>query len=441
MFDESRLRNTGRAALPFAALRFGACFLLALATAGCMGSIGPGVARPATLGDLAVGVRTITIDDPSRHRAIPVEVWYPAAPAAPGEAVTSATYSVRAMGGTVARLRSPAGARRDAAPLHGGPEPVILVSHGSRSTRFAHVTLSEVLASHGYIVAAPDHAGDTIDDGLFGISYDRRARNTLDRMLDLSRVLDALDRRSHDPGSFLSGLVDVRRVAVAGHSFGGTTALGMTGARFDAPRQARECRSDDSDRRCKVVRVLGPGPYRYRDPRVKATILIEPGGYDLYRADGVAAVDAPALVVGGLLDQGNKFYEYPKPIYDALESPRYLLRLADGGHLTPTDACEMIDSIGLLAKWFGGKDAVDGCGGPAAGFMSTREANDRVARAALAFLDRYLNDNPSAEREIALALAPAPTPRATALPRRRPLDGREHERAGAPSRVHESDPW
>jgi predicted dienelactone hydrolase len=381
-----------------------------------MGGVGPKVERPATLGDLAVGVRTITVDDPSRHRAIPVEVWYPAAAAAPGEAAAPATYAVRSMGGTIARLRSPAGARRDAAPVRAGPAPVVVVSHGSRSTRFGNVTLSEILASHGYVVAAPDHPGDTIDDGLFGISDDRRARNTLDRMLDLSRVLDALDRRSHDSGSFLAGLIDVRRVAVAGHSFGGTTALGVVGARFDAPRQASECRSDDSDRRCRVVSVLGPRPYRYRDPRVKAAILIEPGGFDLYRADGVAAVDAPALVVGGLLDHGNRFDEYPKPIYDALESPRYLLRLANGGHLTPTDACEMIDSIGLLAKWFGGRDAADGCGGPAAGFMSTREANDVVARAALAFLDRYLNQNPSAESELTLALSPARTRRTARTP-------------------------
>jgi predicted dienelactone hydrolase len=392
-----------RAAKPALPLLF--CLVVASSLLGCIGVLGPEVARPVTLGSESVGVTTITVDDPSRDRKLTVEVWYPATDSTSTQNAAPVVYSMETLGATVARLRSPARAHRDIAPRQGA-HPVVVVSHGMGSTRFGNMTLCEILASHGYLVAAPDHIGDLSQDYIFGISAKQRALNTLNRQLDISRVLDSLETRSRTPGDGFYGLVDMSRVAILGHSFGGLTALGMVGARFDAPRLARECQKDDSDRFCQAVPLLGPKPYRYRDSRIKAAVLIAPGGYDLYRADGIAAVDAPTLVVAGMRDEGNKFNEHPKPIYDALTSPHYMLKFEDAGHLTMTDLCELTDSIGFLAKVFGGKKGRDGCGGEAAGFMSTRVTADLIGRATLAFLDRYVNDNPAAESELALALAP-----------------------------------
>jgi predicted dienelactone hydrolase len=386
--------------------RFVGLVVTLFSVAGCMGMVPAAVQEPETLGTHAVGVTTMTVQDPSRDRQLPVEVWYPATPASTSDD-ESVIYSVRAAGGTVARLGSPLGARRDVdARKVGGPYPVILLSHGAGSTRLGNVTLAEILASHGYIVAAPDHVGHTIDDQMLGISNAERAQAMLDRPLDLSRVLDALARRSRDPSFVLAGLVDMDRVAVAGHSFGSAAALAMVGARFDAPRQEKECEKDDEDRRCAMVPVLGPEPYRYRDPRIDAAILISPAGFDLYRADGIGWVDAPTLVVGAMRDETNKYAEYAKPTYDALKAPHYLLSLRDAGHLTATDVCGIGDSIGFLSKAFGGKRAVDGCGGEEEGFISSRVANDLAARAALSFLDVHLNHDPAAEKELQLALTP-----------------------------------
>src|SRR6185503_10101254 len=128
-----------------------------------------------------------------------VEVWYPAAERSTDAAVV---YRARAMGSTAARLRSALGAHRNAKPrLQDGPYPVVLLSHGAGSTRFANVTLAEVLASNGYIVAAPDHQGHTMADKVFGIDNEERAQSALDRPIDLSRVLDALEARSRSESS------------------------------------------------------------------------------------------------------------------------------------------------------------------------------------------------------------------------------------------------
>jgi predicted dienelactone hydrolase len=384
-------------------LRIASAFLLFCASTallGCMGLLGREERAPSSLGGYPVGVTSLTVADPTRDRELAVEVWYPAARASSDDPVV---YRVKAAGTTFARLRSVAHAHRNVeAAREAGPCPVVVLSHGAGSSRFANASLAEVLASHGYVVAAPDHAGHTVDDKIFGISDEERAQSALDRPIDLTLVLDELAARSGRASSHIYAMVDMQRVAVAGHSFGAAAALGLVGARFDVPRQDRECRVDHEDRRCAAVPLFGPRPYRYRDERVKAALLITPAGYDLYRADGIARVDAPTLVIGARNDRTTPFEEYPRPIYRALKIPRYLLDLEEAGHLTATDVCAIVDSGGLLAKTFGGPQAVDGCG---EGNLSPHDALDLVAMASLPFLDLYLNGNARAEGQLEAALA------------------------------------
>lgn len=370
---------------------------------GCVGLLGPAKLPPAHVGVHAVGVTTIKVEDRSRDRTLEVEVWYPAARLEVER--KAVVYRLRAGGTTVARLRSPTGARRHARPWRdGGPRPVVLLSHGAGSSRFGNMSLSEMLASHGFIVAAPDHVGHTSADKVFGISDDDRAQSALDRPLDLSRVLDELERRGDAHDSILRGMIDGERVGVAGHSFGGRAALGMIGARFDPVRQARECRSDPSDRRCRALAVFGDEPYRYRDPRIKAALLITPAGYDFYRADGVAQIDAPVLVVGAGRDETTPYADFHRPVFDALRAPHYLLELENAGHLTATDVCEVVDSIGFFAKTVGGKQAQDGCG---ESYLPSSVALERVVDASLPFFDLYLNGYSAAEQALHAVLEAA----------------------------------
>lgn len=377
--------------------------LLSLCLAGCIGVLGPDLPPPTNIGDHPVGVTSIEVTDVVRGRTLPVEVWYPAAHREVG--VSPVVYEVEALGVAVAQLRSPAGARRDTSPWrNGGPRPVVLLSHGATSTRFANVSLSEVLASHGYIVVAPDHPGHTTADAVLGVSEAVRAQSALDRPKDLSKVLDTLELLSAKRTGFFRGLIDGQRVAVAGHSFGGRTALAMVGARFDVARERSECLVDDSDRDCAALPVFGAAsgskPYRYRDPRVKAALAIAPAGFEFYREDGIAQVDAPVLVVGAGRDQRTPYAEKHRPLYDALTGPRYLLDLKDAGHLTATDVCDIVASTGFLGA-FGGKDAKDGCGPD---YMSTRLALEVVSDASLAFFGEYLAHEPGSDARLARAL-------------------------------------
>ena len=387
--------------------------LAAIGSAGCIGWVDSTASPPDSAGAQPIGVTRFSVSDASRARRLTVEAWYPASRSNASREI----YEVKAAGMAVARLRSALGAVRNAAPDRSeGRRPVILLSHGAGSTRFGNATFAEVLASHGYIVAAPDHAGHTTADKVGGIDDDDRAQSALDRPIDLSRVLDELIRRGDSDDPIFGGLVDMDRVAVAGHSFGGRTALAIVGARFDGRRQAVECRDADVDRRCRALPVFGETAYRYRDDRVKAAFLIAPAGFAFYRADGVRQVDAPVLVVGAERDETTPYAEQHQKIYTSLDGERHMLTLPNAGHLTATDICRVVNSIGGLAKAFGGDRAQDGCRD---GDLPADVALDVVSDAAVAFFDHYLGGRGMASEDrlaavldptsLAQRLAPAST--------------------------------
>ncbi|MFQ6674018.1 MAG: alpha/beta hydrolase family protein [Fidelibacterota bacterium] len=121
--------------------------------------------------------------------------------------------------------------------------PLLVVSHGLGSVRFLHTALIEELVSHGYVVAAPDH---TYDCSLTVFPDERvapyasgippnvapedsariRARQLATRVTDVRFVLDQAERLNagiiEGP---LTGKLDLDRIGILGHSFGGTTAI------------------------------------------------------------------------------------------------------------------------------------------------------------------------------------------------------------------------
>ena len=165
--------------------------------------------NPFDRGGLPVGVRTMPLRDDSRGgRAVTVELWYPAA-AAP-EAFQSAV--------------------RDAAPAS-GRYPLILYSHGAASHRREAALLAPHLASRGYVVAAPDYAGDTLDDVLADAkNVDGRLprhRDTAD-VIVVNRPHDAvfaLDRVLGGDDPSIAAIIDATRIGACGVSLGGWTSL------------------------------------------------------------------------------------------------------------------------------------------------------------------------------------------------------------------------
>jgi predicted dienelactone hydrolase len=214
----------------------------------------PATPLPAPTGPFAVGRSTYfwtdaarsepQTDDPQDHRALRVDVWYPAAA---GSQEPHAPYfdDLKALGIRASLFRFTKTHARTGAPLAEGTArfPVILVSPGMGSNGFQYTSLVEELVSHGYVVATIDHPfqswvivypdgrkvsvahtpKEAPSDPAQGLA--RYRESVAARSADLRFALDQLallDRGQGDPR--FAGRLDLQRVGVLGHSIGGVAA-------------------------------------------------------------------------------------------------------------------------------------------------------------------------------------------------------------------------
>lgn len=182
---------------------------------------------PFVRGTYPVGVRTFEVHDPDRGRTVPVEVWYPAGDAYAGHDLDAATRDAYEL--LPGLPPSSQDAVRDAEPASGAWVPIIF-SHGFAGHRRQSTHLCTHLASHGFVVAAPDHVGNTTADVMAIMmggtpleDLDGYVRTSADdRPRDASRTLDALLAGDFGVDALDDG------AGMAGHSFGGWTTLQTT---------------------------------------------------------------------------------------------------------------------------------------------------------------------------------------------------------------------
>jgi predicted dienelactone hydrolase len=183
---------------------------------------------PITRGAAPVGVRTIVLRDEARGgRTLEVELWYPAAGSYRGQDLDPATQD--RFEAAPGQPSPPQRAVRDAGPRRGS-FPLLLFFHGAYAHRRYSTELCTHLASHGYLVAAPDFPGNTLADQLhdnqLGAGVTPRLvslhQSAMDRPLDAQLVLDRL-LDGAAPG--FSELIDREKIGTLGQSFGGWTCL------------------------------------------------------------------------------------------------------------------------------------------------------------------------------------------------------------------------
>jgi dienelactone hydrolase len=109
--------------------------------------------------------------------------------------------------------------------------PIITLSHGLGTPRFVFTARAEELASHGYVVVGIEHpygaAVTRFPDGRV-VAFSGSLQS-LDRIrlqaADVRFVLDSLEHLQRaDPIGLFTGRLDLGRIGMLGHSFGGATA-------------------------------------------------------------------------------------------------------------------------------------------------------------------------------------------------------------------------
>lgn len=240
-------------------------------------------------GPYAVGVRTLEMVDTSRpvapngdypgepERRMSVDVWYPA------------------MGVT-----SDATARDAALDARGGPYPLIVFAHGFSSSRVQSTTYTRHLASHGYVVAAPDFPLTRA-----GAPGGPNFLDTVNQPADVSFVITEMIAAGADAAGPLAGAIDPERIGLTGHSGGAfTTLLALYG--------------EDAD------------------PRIDAAVALSGSGCFLTEED-VGDTAVPVMLMTGSEDllipaEGNRI------AYDLANPPRYWVELIGGNHVRFADA-------------------------------------------------------------------------------------------------------
>jgi predicted dienelactone hydrolase len=246
-----------------------------------------------------------------QEQRLTVAVWYP----------TAAQPTLHNYGGPTS-----GNVAVDAAPCaEGGPYPLLVFSHGYGGSGLSAVFFTEPLAARGWIVACPDH-----HDKHSAVRIRTGQEEDFDRLGFLQHAKEIASSGPGDRGKYLyrldemrvvledmltsdlfGKLIDRDRIAVGGHSFGGYTALGLSGTIEER-----------------------------RDPRIKAVLLFSTGagGY-LFSEDELAHVRIPSMLFMGEREREQRrgiqtMQELTDKMYRNLPPPKYFLEVKGASHFS-----------------------------------------------------------------------------------------------------------
>lgn len=318
-----------------------------------------------------VGNVRVTLTDEERGRALPTEIWYPAAESARADAERGqplGAFEVEPRAGQLATLVAEADARclRETTRSAAAPEPaasparwpLVVFSHCHVCTRWDLAEVAERLASFGVAVVAPDHEDNTLWDQLAGDAADVGSEFLEVRVADARFVLDAVLAAEDGELAGLGGRFDPERVGVMGHSFGAATA-GVAAARDDRFRAGLAVAAP--------ITALGGG--------VRAGDVATPFAFLLAQEDN------------SITEVGNRLI---RDEHRRLGAPSLLVEVADAGHWSFSDHAGLID---LFSAGCGEGERQTRPGEPFS-YLDNGTARDIAAGIAAAYFAHHLQGDP-----------------------------------------------
>ena len=226
------------------------------------------------------------------------------------------------------------------------PVPLVIFSHGFKGSNTQSIFLMKALAKAGYLVVAPNHQDAMGMSNMLSrpeTSFVQAAKwndkTYKSRGDDIVHLLAALKA---DPK--LSAEIDWTKIALAGHSLGGYTALALGGA--------------------------WPS---WKLPEVKAILALSPYCSPFSVKDTLADLKVPVMYQGGTRDTGiSPTLKGPNGAFQKTSSPAYFVYFDQFTHFSWT------------------------------GFNRDQTQKDLVDYYSVAFLNKYVKDDATAKPEAKL---------------------------------------
>jgi predicted dienelactone hydrolase len=300
-------------------------------------------------GSYPVGFQELELTYPNtvdgEDRTLTVRVWYPATDG--GE--DGARYAVAGIVEVESdSLAAPAVA-------DGGPFPLAVYSHGSGGEGLLAYPYAEHFASHGWMVVAANHTGNTALDGV-NMMFDTFPRITVNRPADITALIDWVEDGA--PAD-LTGAARTDEVFLFGHSFGAYTTFASGGVDLDYDEMVADCTAD-----CDTYEEAGVEEALRADLGDERIVAIAPQAPALvpFFADGeLAGLDVPTMLMSGGKDITTPDETQSQPAWEGLDDPNDIwVRMPDGGHLTFITVCDDLDES--LLEVFQPTFREDGCG-------------------------------------------------------------------------------
>ncbi|WP_398455824.1 alpha/beta hydrolase family protein [Sphingobacterium thalpophilum] len=263
-----------------------------------------------------VGEREISYTDSSRARPLKVQLWYPT-----DDKDTKDTELPFLLSPTV----------RNAKFIQ-NKYPLIVLSHGTGGNRFSLSWLAINLAKNGYVVLAPDHWGNTLNNKI-----PENFVRYWDRPLDMSFLISSFLEDAR-----FNSYVDSTRIAAIGFSLGGYTTLALAGTKIDCDILKKNA-SLAENRNQFVVPELGDlqnliqkisckqVPKDLKDSRFKVNIALSPA-LGLGLPEGEQNSASSVLIIGAADDQIAPLRTNALKYSEVIKGSRNIVLPANTGH-------------------------------------------------------------------------------------------------------------
>ncbi|MEQ1761825.1 MAG: dienelactone hydrolase family protein [Pyrinomonadaceae bacterium] len=335
--------------------------------------------NPFIKGNYPVGVRTVELE--GKDNTYTTEVWYPAA------AEYRATEAIDKFKIVDELPEATQEAVRNARSAD-GKRPIVMYWHGGYGHRREMAAMCVFLASHGFVVAAPDFPGDHIT---FMYGADPKIANTpVDASAEARgrQGAEVIDLLADGNDKFLKPIIDRDNIGSFGLSLGGFTTLAVNA----------------TSARVKASLPIAPA-YGSRSPlpqMVRLTKFLRLEEWKSPASTVVLTGSADALVVVGDV----------RELYSRLPEPKRLAVLKDAGHLHWGDSAELIHET-IRLRYLSGEFPDPEIDGPAVGkafrpfseLCPAEHAIDAMRSIGLAHFETNLKDCSEARAFLASNLA------------------------------------